>query len=177
MKRLRAFLLITSVARIAMIAGLLVLPSVVYASEKPTCTLPDCEQAKAFFTKFQKAIDSNQRQEVAGMIRYPLRSYLNGKATIIKTKADLLARYDTVFTSGARCAIKTASLDDVWGNWRGFTISEGAIWWDRIVPNSATKNGTIHPTDLGKYPFGVFGVNHSPETDKTCPANQDTPAQ
>ena len=100
------------------------------------------------------------------MIRYPLRSYHNGKATVIKTKAALLTSYDTVFTPGAWCAITTAALDDVWGTWRGFTISTGAIWWDRIIPNSASG---VRVSDLTKYPFGVFGVNHSPETDKTCP--------
>ena len=100
------------------------------------------------------------------MIRYPLRSYHNGKATVIKTKAALLTSYDTVFTRGAWCAITTAALDDVWGTWRGFTISTGAIWWDRIIPNSASG---VRVSDLTKYPFGVFGVNHSPETDKTCP--------
>ena len=160
----RVVLPITSFAGISILVA--ILSSVAGASEKPTCTLPDCDQAKAFFTKFQKAIDANQRQEVAGMVRYPLHSYRNGKATVIKTKADLLVRYDTVFSSGARCAITTATLDDVWGNWRGFTISAGAIWWDRIIPNSAAS---VQPSDLSKYPFGVFGVNHSPETDKTCP--------
>jgi hypothetical protein len=151
-------------------ATLLTVPTFVLASEKPTCTLPDCEQATAFFLKFQNAIKTDQRQDVAGMISYPLRSYRNGKATVIRNKTALLAQYETVFTSGARCAITTAVADDVWGNWRGFTINEGAIWWDRIIPNSVTKNGTVQPSDLGKYPFGVFGVNHSPETDRTCPA-------
>src|SRR5450631_1329587 len=168
MKHRRALLPLTGLAGIAILAAVLALPSLVFASEKPTCTLPDCDQAKAFFAKFQRAIDTNQRQEVAGMVSYPLHSYRNGKATVIKTKADLLAHYDTVFSAGARCAIKTATLDDVWGNWRGFTISAGAIWWDRIIPNSVTHNGAIQPSDLNKYPFGVFGVNHSPETDKTC---------
>jgi hypothetical protein len=144
------------------------------AQEKPKCTLPDCDQAKAFFGKFQKAVDANQKQEVVGLVRYPLRSYLNGKATVYKTKAQLLSGYDTVFTSGVRCAIQTAKVSDVWGNWRGFTIGAGAIWWDRDIPNSATN---VQPSDLAKYPFGVFGVNHSPETDKTCPLNQDVPVQ
>jgi hypothetical protein len=100
------------------------------------------------------------------MVRYPLHSYQNGKVTVIKTKSALLASYDTVFSPGARCAITTAMLDDVWGNWRGFTISTGAIWWYRIIPNSAAS---VQPSDLSKYPFGVYGVNHSPDTDKTCP--------
>jgi hypothetical protein len=164
MKLRRVHLPVTNFAGIAIVAAML--SCVAVASEKPTCTLPDCDQAKAFFTEFQKAIDADQRQEVVGMVRYPLHSYRNGKATVIKTKADLLANYDTVFSPGARCAITTATLDDVWGNWRGFTISAGAIWWDRIIPNSASS---VQPSDLSKYPFGVFGVNHSPETDKTCP--------
>ena len=136
--------------------------------EKPQCNLPDCNEAKAFFQKFQQAVDSDQKPEVVAMIRYPLHSYRNGKATVFKTKTQLLASYDTVFAAGVRCAIKTATLDGVWGNWRGFTISAGAIWWDRIIPSSATSP---QPSDLSKYPFGVFGVNHSPETDKDCTGN------
>jgi hypothetical protein len=151
------------------IASLLASTAHLVAQEKPECTLPDCDQAKDFFQHFQHAVDENQKQQVVTMVRYPLRSYLNGKATVYKSKAQLLAGYDTVFTPGVRCAIKTATLSDVWGNWRGFTISAGAIWWDRIIPNSASN---VQPSDLSKYPFGVFGVNHSPETDKVCPPNQ-----
>ena len=153
---------------IGILTAAFLLPAVLSASEKPTCALPDCEQAKAFFAKFQKAIDADQRQDVAAMVSYPLHSYRNGKATVIKTKADLLAHYDTVFAAGARCAIKAATQDDVWGNWRGFTISAGAIWWDRIIPNSVAQKGNIQPSDLSKFPFGLYGVNHSPETDKNC---------
>ena len=144
------------------------------AQEKTECALPDCDQAKAFFGKFQRAIASNEKKDVVAMVRYPLKSYRNGKATTYKTKAQLLGGYDTVFTPGVRCAVQSATSSDVWGNWRGFTISAGAIWWDRDIPNSATNGQT---SDLSKYPFGVFSVNHSPETDKTCPANQDVPVQ
>ena len=159
---------------IALLVGVGVLSAIALAQEKPECALPDCDQAKAFFGKFQKAIEANQKQEVAAMVRYPLRSYRNGKATAFKTKAQLVAGYDTVFTPGVRCAIQLATLSDVWGNWRGFTISAGAIWWDRNIPSSAPN---VQTGDLSKYPFGVFGVNHSPETDRTCPANQDVPVQ
>ena len=103
----------TILAGIVILTALLVLPTAISASEKPVCTLPDCDQAKVFFAEFQKAIDANERQEVAGMVSYPLHSYRNGKATVIKTKAGLLAHYDTVFSPGTRCAIKTATLDDV----------------------------------------------------------------
>jgi hypothetical protein len=159
---------------IGLSVSLIALSAISSAQEKPGCTLPDCNQAKTFFVKFQKAIGSNQKQDVVGMVRYPLRSYRNGKATVFKTKSQLLVGYDTVFTPGVRCAIQTATPADVWGNWRGFTVRAGAIWWDRDIPNSATN---VQTSDLSKYPFGVFGVNHSQETDKTCPLNQDVPVQ
>ena len=166
--------------RVSVVAGvtasllLTLLSAMTFAQEKTECALPDCDQAKAFFSKFQKAIEADQKTEVVAMVRYPLRSYDNGKATLFKTKAQLMAAYDSVFTSAVRCAIQSATLSDVWGNWRGFTISTGAIWWDRDIPSSARN---VQTSDVSKYPFGVFGVNHGQETVKTCPANQDVPVQ
>lgn len=105
------------------------------------------------------------------MVSYPLRSNRNGKSTVIKTKADLLANYDTVFDGGTRCAIKAASIADVWGNWRGFTVGAGVLWWDRIIPSSAPRNGAIQPSELAKYAFGIITVNHSAEAGEDCTAD------
>jgi hypothetical protein len=154
--------------RVAVFSALLALPAVGWGQAKSECTLLDCDQAKAFFTKFQGAINADRRKNVADMVSYPLRSNRNGKSTVIKTKADLLAHYDTVFDAGTRCAIKTASIADVWGNWRGFTVGAGVVWWDRIIPSSAAKNAAIQPSDLSKYPFGIITVNHSAAADKDC---------
>lgn len=161
---------VSVVAAVASSLLLTLLSAMTFAQEKTECTLPDCDQAKAFFSKFQKAIEANQKQEVVAMVRYLLHH--NDKATVFKTKSQLLTEYDRVFTSGVRCAIQSATLSDVWGNWRGFTINAGAIWWDRDIPDSA-KN--VQTSDLSKYPFGVFRVNHSPVSDKTCPAKQHVP--
>ena len=95
-----------SLARVAVFSGLLALPVLTGVKTKWECTLPDCDQAKAFFTKFQGAINADQRKDVVAMVSYPLRSNRNGKSTVIKTKADLLAQYDTVFDAGTRCATR-----------------------------------------------------------------------
>ncbi len=163
----------TSLAGIAILTVLLVLPAVVCAQKKTACTIPDCDQAKAFFVKLQKAVDADQRQDVADMATYPLYSYRDGKTTVLRTKSELLAQYDSVFDPGTRCAIKAASVEDVWGNWRGFTVNAGVIWWSRIIPRSASRNGAIQPSDLAKYPILVITVNHSPETEKGCTGNAD----
>ena len=41
-------------------------------------------------------------------------------------------------TPPVRAAILKATADDVWGNYRGFMIGDGVIWFDGIVP---TKPG------------------------------------
>jgi hypothetical protein len=87
-----------SLASVAAFSALLALPAVGWSQAKSECTLPDCDQAKAFFTKFQGAINADQRKDVVAMVSYPLRSNRNGKSTVIKTKADLLAQYDTGLT-------------------------------------------------------------------------------
>ena len=135
----------------------LALSTGIAAQEKPQCTLPDCDQAKAFLVKFQQAVGAGRKQDVAGMVRYPLHSYSNGRTSIFKTKDQLLAGYDTVVTPGLVCAIKSATQADVWANWRGFTITGGAIWWDRIIPNSAAKNSATSPQILPSIPSESLG--------------------
>lgn len=46
---------------------------------------------------------------------------------------------------------------------------------DLVGPRYSGLGENVQTSDLSKYPFGVFRVNHSPVSDKTCPANQDVP--
>jgi len=153
------------VVRIAIVAALLTLAAVLSAQEKSACMVPDCDQAKEFFQKFQHAVNTDQRQEVAKLVRYPLRSNRNGKATVVQNSTQLLAQYDSILDPPTLCALKAATVDDVWGSWRGFTVSNGVIWWDRMIPKSA---GHVNVSDLAKYPFGVFSVNHGGVPPKGC---------
>lgn len=75
---------VSIVAAVASSLLLTLLSAMTFAQEKTECTLPDCDQAKAFFSKFQKAIEANQKQEVVAMVWYPLHH--NDKATVFKTK-------------------------------------------------------------------------------------------
>lgn len=114
---------------------------------------PDCHRAVAFFVKFQTAFGHDDRNGVAAMVAYPLRVHLNGKTGFIRNKQQLLANYDKVFDPVMRCAVLSAKKEDVWGNWQGFTINEGAVWWEasgmsdnapfklRTVNNGATYKG------------------------------------
>ena len=87
-------------------------------------------QAVAFFETFQKTLAAGDRQAIVRLVRYPLRAQLNGKTSLLRNKAQLLRKYDLIFTSAVRCKVLAAKKSDVWGNWQGFTVADGVIWWD-----------------------------------------------
>ncbi len=122
-------------------------------------TRPDCPEAIAFLLKLQVAVNAGDKAQVASMVNYPLRAGLNGKNVQIRTRAQFLKDYPKLFTPQVICAITSARNSDVWGNYQGFMIGNGVIWWDQIVP-------TIPPSiksrdvDSGNYPFKIITINN-----------------
>ena len=121
---------------------------------------PDCPDAIAFLAKFQDALKSNDHEAVAMLVNYPL--LLTGAAgrTQVRSRAQLLASFDGIFTPTVRSAILKATPDDVWGNYQGFMIGDGVIWFDGIIP----RNQAAHPSatgDSAKYPFKLKTVNRA----------------
>jgi hypothetical protein len=115
-----------------------------------TSSRPDCRQSVEFFDKLQTVVGKDDRSSVASMIHYPLRVRLHGKNAVIRDKAQLLRDYDSVFDSPVRCALAHANRADVWGNWQGFTVASGVMWWERShSPTSpfrliAVNNGAFY---------------------------------
>ena len=64
--------------------------------------------------------------------------------------------YSQLFTPASGCAIKAAKTSDVWGNYQGFMVGSGVIWWDQIIPASV-KNPDLNS---GNYPFKIIAINN-----------------
>jgi hypothetical protein len=148
--------------------ALLAIPATLFSAEGNCATggkpaRPDCTRAIAFFSAFQNAFRANDRKKVAGLIEYPLLTSLRGKRVNVRGAAELLAHYDEIFDGGVRCAILSASAKSVWGNWQGFMIGNGEIWFDGIIPQreKADPNSSDFWT---KYPFKVKTVNNGSAT-------------
>jgi len=124
-----------------------------------SATRPDCPGAIKFFTRAQKALRAADRQTVAALVKYPLLTTLNRKRTHIRTRKELLGHFDEVFDRDIRCAILGATEKDVGGNWRGFAIGDGAIWFDAIVSAGSTEDINA-PGYWAKYPFKIITVNN-----------------
>jgi hypothetical protein len=120
-------------------------------------TRPDCPGAIAFLAKFQDALKSNNREAVASLVNYPLL-VPDEAGKRIRSRAQLLASFDRIFTPPIRNAILKGTPDDVWGNYRGFMIGSGVIWFDSIIPSNAHPNPSA-PDYWTKYPFKVITVN------------------
>lgn len=120
-------------------------------------TRPDCPGAIAFLAKFQDALKRDDRPAVAALVHYPLLATEGGRKQI-RSRAGLLAKFNSIFNAQVRAAILSASADDVWGNQNGFMIGRGVIWFDGIIPPNAHPDPSA-PDDWKKYPFKVITVN------------------
>jgi len=122
-------------------------------------TRPDCPGALKFFARVQTAIRTDDRRTVAALVKYPVLKTLHHKRANIRGRKELLSHFDQVFDADIRCAILGATEKDVWGNWRGFSIGDGAVWFDAIIPPGDTPD--IHAPDYWtKYPFKIITVNN-----------------
>lgn len=120
-------------------------------------TRPDCPGAIAFLAKFQDALKRDDRPAVAALVHYPLLATEGGRKQI-RSRAGLLAKFNSIFNAQVRAAILSATADDVWGNQNGFMIGRGVIWFDGIIPPNAHPDPSA-PDDWKKYPFKVITVN------------------
>jgi hypothetical protein len=133
------------------------------AASEGNCTHPDpaarpeCSGAIAFLAKFQDALKRDDREAVASLVNYPLLVTAGGKMHI-RSRNQLLANYQRVFTAQVRAAILKANADDVWGNSNGFMVGSGVIWFDVIIPRNEQADVSA-PDYWKKYPFKIITVN------------------
>lgn len=127
---------------------------------KDDSSRPDCPGAISFFDRIQSAFKDNDRTAIASMVRYPLLTTLNHHKVYIRNRNELLSHFDEVFDDGVRSAISNATDRDVWGNWRGFMIGNGAVWFDAIIPRGE-KPDPKAADYWTKYPFKIITINNA----------------
>ena len=130
--------------------------------QKDDSSRPDCPSALVFFREFQSELQADNRHAVARMVTYSLLTTDHHRTIHITSERQLLTHFDEIFDAEVRCVILHANEKDVWGNWQGFTVDSGAVWFDSIIP----ANEKADPTAADywtKYPFKIKTVNNSSE--------------
>ena len=106
-------------------------------SDSPACpgTTVDNQGAnvaklsRAFLAQLQTAVHEGDKTKVASMASYPLLVIHGGRKTRIKTKAEFLAKYDTIFDAHVQKAIAQQSARCLFGNYQGAMIGDGELWF------------------------------------------------
>jgi hypothetical protein len=90
--------------------------------------------ARAFLAQLQAAVQSNNKQQVAGMISYPLLIMRDGKRTRIPRKEAFLASYERIFTTPVRDAVLHQTAQCLFGNSLGAMVGGGEVWFREQAP-------------------------------------------
>jgi hypothetical protein len=121
---------------------------------------PDCPRAIVFFRDLQSIFREGDRPKVAALVDYPVQVSIHHKPLIIRDQTQLLAHFDQIFDKGVRCTILNGDEKEVWGNWRGFTVDGGSVWFDDIIPRGETPDIKVQDY-WTKYPFKIKAINNA----------------
>jgi len=105
-------------------------------SETAASRLKDATRAVAFFERLRTAVGRDDRNAVAEMVHFPLR--VNGKYRV-KNRKEFLRFYARVFDPNVRKAIEWQRAECLFGNWQGFTIEGGYVWFEYTLKDSNFK--------------------------------------
>ena len=120
----------------ALTGALLSLAPLAQAQSCPGTTVDDnnpdmAASARAFVQRLQTLVETNDRQQVALLVSYPLRVNRGPRQRmVIRSRADLLAHFDAIVTPRVKAAL--AGKDAVrclFYNSNGFMIGSGQIWF------------------------------------------------
>jgi len=103
------------------------------------------QKSRTFLVQLQNAVKAGDQAKVAAMISYPLLVIHGTRKTHIKTKAEFLRQYDTIFDAHVRQAIAQQSAKCLFGNYQGAMVGDGEVWF-REQANGAMKIITVNST-------------------------------
>jgi hypothetical protein len=119
--------------------------------------------AYSFYDAFRVLVLANDRDRVADLIAYPLNDE-------VKSKSDLLVKYDVVFSERLVSLIECTTSEDLSHmGWRGYMVLNGVLWIDGVyfgeiipVKSSQTYAEDYHARveDKNHWYMRVYGINN-----------------
>jgi hypothetical protein len=91
--------------------------------------------ARAFLAQLQAAVQSNNKEQIAEMVSYPLLVLSSVKRTHIAKKQAFLSNYSLIFTDPVRDAILHQTAQCLFGNSSGAMVGNGELWFVEQAPD------------------------------------------
>ena len=88
------------------------------------------QAAKDFLDSMQTAAAKEDKAAIANLVRYPFTTYKAGEVQReYSDPSELIADFDNVVTAGVLAEIQNASYEDIFVNYQGAMIGNGAVWF------------------------------------------------
>lgn len=87
------------------------------------------KRAKAFLAKLKAAAESDNKEQIAGMVAYPLRVFEGDKKKTIRSAREFIADYGHLLTPSVKRAVLGQSPECLFANYQGVMIDDGVIWF------------------------------------------------
>jgi len=88
------------------------------------------QAAKDFLETIREAAKTDDKAAIATLVRYPFTTYKMGEIQAQYDSSDeLLADFDSVVTDGVWAEIEGARYEDIFVNYQGAMIGNGAVWF------------------------------------------------
>ena len=94
--------------------------------------IDDDSAVEVFLNHLKEAVANDKRITVASMVRYPITINVSGHKETLRKKSQLLSKYELVFTSKVKEAIRSQEAQKLFVNYQGVVIGNGDIWFNRI---------------------------------------------
>jgi len=106
------------------------------------------QKSRTFLSELQAGVSKGDKAKVAAMISYPLLVIRRTGKTRIRTEAQFLSHYDSIFDAHVRKAIADQTAKCLFGNYQGTMIGDGEVWY-REQDTGTMKIVTVN-TSAGK---------------------------
>jgi hypothetical protein len=132
---------------IALFVAVASLPAMAQSDAEVSKTLDslfgDHKPYQAFLAELQKAVAAADKPAVAGLIGYPLKTKVAGKATTLHNAQEFTAHYDALMTAKITGAVKGQAYGKLFANAQGVMIGDGEIWFSGICSDTACSKQAV----------------------------------
>jgi hypothetical protein len=91
--------------------------------------IDDPKLVDRFVENLQKAVAADDAAEVATLARYPAEVVIDKRRRRVRSRAEMEKLYPQIFTPCLKRVVAAARSEDLFANWQGVSLGQGAIWF------------------------------------------------
>ena len=102
-------------------------------------SIQQCYGVRNFLAQLQAALVGERREQVAAMLKYPLRYHGESKNMLLRSSREVIGNYDLIFSPKLRRAVAEQKPWTLEGSSDGMGIEGGFIWMSDPSQNGSFK--------------------------------------